>query len=366
MQGGHAKSIRLLNGSHRECTASADRHANRCPQAQPSSTVRTDPADRRRLRRHCRSMTPPAPPARPSRHPLRALPPVQPDPDRQPRAARQPGPTGQPGLAGQFRADWRRWRSGRRPPAGLPARATLHAAVTVVLAVLPAASAGAGGLTTGPLRLASAAVATPVLAPSRPAPGGAWRWPLPGRPEVTRAFDPPDTPYGPGHRGVDLAAAPGAPVLAAGSGVVGWAGILAGRGVVSVRHAGGLRTTYEPLTPTVRAGQAVATGARLGLLARGHAGCPRAACLHWGLLRGAVYLDPLRLLGGGPIRLLPLTRAAPARADAGEATGGAAPAQAASADRRSPHRALLSPTRAATTVGLTLICAVLLSTRRPP
>jgi len=31
-----------------------------------------------------------------------------------------------------------------------------------------------------------------------------------------------------------------------------------------------------------------------------------AACLHWGLLQGDVYLDPLALLGLGRVRLLPL------------------------------------------------------------
>src|SRR5689334_2878317 len=45
--------------------------------------------------------------------------------------------------------------------------------------------------------------------------GGLWGWPLAGRPPVTRAFDPPADPYGPGHRGVDLSGAPGDAVLAA-------------------------------------------------------------------------------------------------------------------------------------------------------
>jgi murein DD-endopeptidase MepM/ murein hydrolase activator NlpD len=60
-------------------------------------------------------------------------------------------------------------------------------------------------------------------------------------------------PFGPGHRGVDLAAVAGAPVLAAGAGTVVFAGTVAGRGVVSVDHSGGLRTTYEPVLPTVTA-----------------------------------------------------------------------------------------------------------------
>jgi hypothetical protein len=133
-----------------------------------------------------------------------------------------------------------------------------------------------------------------------------WRCPLDGTPTVVRAFDPPATPYGRGHRGVDLAAAVGSVVHAAGQGVVSYAGVLAGRGVVTVRHQQGLRTTYEPLRVTVRVGQPVAAGAELGLLAGGHPGCPTDACLHWGLIDGRTYLDPLTLLGGGQVRLLPL------------------------------------------------------------
>jgi murein DD-endopeptidase MepM/ murein hydrolase activator NlpD len=149
-------------------------------------------------------------------------------------------------------------------------------------------------------------VPAPALAEPSPAePVAAFGWPLAGSPPVTRAFEPPLDPFGPGHRGVDLAAAPGAPVLAAGAGVVAFAGMVAGRPLVSVDHPGGLRTTYEPVDPTVAAGQAVARGSPIGTLLVGHAGCPAAACLHWGVRRGEVYLDPLTLLRAVRIRLLP-------------------------------------------------------------
>jgi murein DD-endopeptidase MepM/ murein hydrolase activator NlpD len=141
--------------------------------------------------------------------------------------------------------------------------------------------------------------------PGTSAAAGPWGWPLPGGPAVTRAFDPPPTPYAAGHRGVDLAGAAGTPVLAAGAGVVAFAGLVAGRPVVSVVHPGGLRTTYEPVQPTVAAGQAVARGTPLGLLVAGHAGCAAEACLHWGLRRGEAYLDPLSLLRPPRVRLLP-------------------------------------------------------------
>jgi murein DD-endopeptidase MepM/ murein hydrolase activator NlpD len=133
----------------------------------------------------------------------------------------------------------------------------------------------------------------------------AFSWPLPS-PAVTRGFDPPPRPWLAGHRGVDLAGAAGTPALSAAPGVVVFAGTVAGRPLVSVAHAGGLRTTYEPVSALVHPGQAVAAGAPIGILLAGHPGCPVAACLHWGVRRGAEYLDPLALLGLRRVRLLPL------------------------------------------------------------
>ncbi|WP_442934334.1 murein hydrolase activator EnvC family protein [Micromonospora sp. CPCC 205539] len=135
---------------------------------------------------------------------------------------------------------------------------------------------------------------------------GRYRWPVDGPARPVRRFDPPPQPWLAGHRGVDLAAPPGAVIRSAGPGTVLFAGLVAGRPVVTVGHAGGLRTTHEPVRPAVRPGQPVAAGAPLGELLPGHPGCPTTACLHWGLRRGAEYLDPLALLGLGPVRLLPV------------------------------------------------------------
>ena len=44
----------------------------------------------------------------------------------------------------------------------------------------------------------------------------------------------------------------------------------------------------------------------IGHLAAPGSHCPPRACLHWGWLRGETYLDPLRLVGAAPVRLLPL------------------------------------------------------------
>jgi murein DD-endopeptidase MepM/ murein hydrolase activator NlpD len=144
-------------------------------------------------------------------------------------------------------------------------------------------------------------------APARAEPGGArWQWPLAPRPVVTARFDAPPGPYAPGHRGVDLAARVGQEVLAAGAGVVSFAGPVAGRGVVAVIHPDGRRTTYEPVAPLVSAGEPVAAGEVLGRVSAAPGHCLPATCLHWGLRRDETYLDPLSLLGAALVRLLPV------------------------------------------------------------
>ena len=144
-------------------------------------------------------------------------------------------------------------------------------------------------------------------------------WPLHPTPEVVSRFDPPTSRWGAGHRGVDLRGAVGQPVRAAAAGTVTFAGRLAGRGVVVVSH-GRTRTTYEPVTASVRQGDRVQAGARIGRLELLGSHCLPAVCLHWGLLEDERYLDPLTLVGGGPVRLLPWLSAqlaAPARTSAG-------------------------------------------------
>ncbi|MEH6376095.1 M23 family metallopeptidase, partial [Streptomyces sp. KLMMK] len=136
-----------------------------------------------------------------------------------------------------------------------------------------------------------------------------------GRPLLVRAWRPPPVPWAAGHRGVDLVARAGQPVRAAAPGTVSFAGTVAGRGVVSVQHPGTgeppLRTTYEPVQAMVEEGDQVAAGQVIGTLQAGPFHCS-GGCLHWGLLRGRVYLDPLSLLPPWmlrrpPSRLLPLS-----------------------------------------------------------
>ncbi|MFD9462885.1 murein hydrolase activator EnvC family protein [Streptomyces sp. NPDC060027] len=217
---------------------------------------------------------------------------------------------------------------GAQPPSTLAHSALAHsalahgsgpappppAAVPGTGSTVPSAADGTlppGGDST--VRAATDSAVPPAADPSVPAVARAW--PVGVRPSVVRGWEPPATAYSRGHRGVDLAAVPGAPVRAAAPGRVSFAGRVAGRGVVSVElsdtGAPPLRTTYGPVRASVRKGDEVLAGEVLGALETTDAHCGPTACLHWGLLRDRTYLNPLSLLppwllSTGPSRLLPL------------------------------------------------------------
>lgn len=130
---------------------------------------------------------------------------------------------------------------------------------------------------------------------------GVWQWPLANPAPVTRSFDPPQFPWLPGHRGVDLAAPLGSTVRSPAAGTVVYAGVLVDRGVVSIEHVGGIRSTYEPVTALVGVGTVVAAGDPIATIDPGH----HPGTLHWGARIGADhYIDPLSLVLG-PVALKP-------------------------------------------------------------
>lgn len=133
-------------------------------------------------------------------------------------------------------------------------------------------------------------------------------WPLHPRPTVVTAYDPPPQRWLPGHRGVDLDASrdPTRTVFAAADGVVVFVGDVAGRGVLSIEHAGELRTTYEPVDGAVVTGARVRRGQPVATVSAGHPGCGVPWCLHWGLRRGRDYLDPTLALDSGRPVLKPV------------------------------------------------------------
>lgn len=136
-----------------------------------------------------------------------------------------------------------------------------------------------------------------------------FRAPVLGDPAFARPFRAPAQRWSSGHRGLDLWLDVGTPVLAPADGTVTFAGTVVDRGVVTVLHPDGRRTSLEPVDPGVVVGQRVAAGDVLGTLQAG-THCPARSCLHWGLREGDRYLDPLSVLsalpGGGQVVLLPL------------------------------------------------------------
>jgi len=128
-----------------------------------------------------------------------------------------------------------------------------------------------------------------------------WSWPLPAPHALSRQYLAPATPYGPGHRGLDIAST-GTEIRAPADGVVHFAGVVVDRPVLSIAHAGGLISSYEPVATTLVAGDVVARGDLIGTLESGH--CREQLCLHFGVRLNGQYVNPLLLLGGLPRSIL--------------------------------------------------------------
>ncbi|MBT0995725.1 peptidoglycan DD-metalloendopeptidase family protein [Cellulomonas sp. DKR-3] len=201
-------------------------------------------------------------------------------------------------------------RSRTRPPIGGPAVPLLLAALllaVLLLAALPLVgipAAGAAPAAGATLETTARATAGPL----RAGPGTAvssYRLPVADA-AVLRAFEAPPEPWAAGHRGVDLAADVRTRVGAPAAGVVTFAGAVAGRGVVTVRHDDGLWSSLEPVDAAVAVGDRVDPGHVLGALtAGGH--CAASPCLHWGVRTGPdAYVDPMSLVDpSGLLVLLP-------------------------------------------------------------
>lgn len=203
-------------------------------------------------------------------------------PDREPFAARSSAPTAREGTGAPSATD----------EDGAP---------------VPAAAGSSSSAPSSDGASASAADDDPPAVPSEQV--TRWRWPMAPAPPVLRRFRAPPDPYAAGHRGLDLGGAWGTPVLAVADGRVSHSGVVAGRGTVTVLHAGGLRSSYEPVDPVVSEGDVVRAGQVLGRMApSGTSHCGVRPCLHLGARRAATYVDPWPLLVGGRIVLLPMGR----------------------------------------------------------
>ena len=84
--------------------------------------------------------------------------------------------------------------------------------------------------------------------------------------------------------------------------------VIAHRGVLVLETSGGLRTTFEPVGSELGVGTSVEQGQVIGTVSVVTGHCAPASCLHWGVLDGDIYLDPLAFVGVVKVVLLPLHR----------------------------------------------------------
>ncbi len=193
-------------------------------------------------------------------------------------------------------------RPGRTLRLALPAAVAVALLACLLAPGVATASPAASGR--DPLVVPASPAAAAGATASVVSPDAAWRWPVAAPISVVTGYRAGDTVYSAGHRGIDLAAAEGDPVLAPDDGVVAFAGWVGDRTLVTVDHGDGVVLTLEPVAPSVAVGEVVRAGEVLGARSTG-GHC--ADCLHLGARVDGRYVSPLVFLGGVPRAvLLPL------------------------------------------------------------
>jgi len=121
---------------------------------------------------------------------------------------------------------------------------------------------------------------------------------------ILRNFVPPITQYGPGHRGVDLAAFPDDVVTSPVNGQVHFVGYVVNRAVITIATATAL-ISFEPVESFLLSGDQVSRGQIIGWVSYG--GHCDQHCIHVGVRNREtrIYLDPIPYLLQLP-RLIPV------------------------------------------------------------
>ena len=121
-------------------------------------------------------------------------------------------------------------------------------------------------------------------------------WPLPGHTYISCHFGEVDAFGNAGHRGTDIPAPEGTPILAAHSGTVlvsGWNDSYGNQ--VLLDNGAGLSTRYAHMTATaVTAGETVTAGQVIGYV--GSTGDSTGNHLHFEVMQGGIRVDPLSLV----------------------------------------------------------------------
>lgn len=152
-----------------------------------------------------------------------------------------------------------------------------------------------------PVAGASAAPGSAEAADETRPQAGSWVWPV-APPHIVAHFVAPAHEYGPGHRGIDLRADAGEELVSPASGVIAFAGSVAGRGVVTIDHGSGLVTTLEPVRAVTAIGASVRAGDVVAVAEAGGHTPPGA--VHFGVREDGDYINPLVLYGEVPRAVL--------------------------------------------------------------
>ncbi len=123
---------------------------------------------------------------------------------------------------------------------------------------------------------------------------------------ISKAFDRPSKRWATGHRGVDITAGTGTVLIAPDDGVISFNGTVAGKDVISIKHADGLTSTFEPAHSDLETGAPVFRGKPFGV-ADGSSDHCLDFCVHWGVMDAYDdYLDPSTLILPRTIALKPV------------------------------------------------------------
>ena len=125
---------------------------------------------------------------------------------------------------------------------------------------------------------------------------GTLQWPLPGHTYISCHFGEVDAFGNAGHRGTDIPAPEGTPILAAHSGTVlvsGWNDSYGNQ--VLLDNGAGLSTRYAHMTKTaVTAGETVTAGQVIGYV--GSTGDSTGNHLHFEMMQGGIRVNPMDML----------------------------------------------------------------------
>lgn len=115
-----------------------------------------------------------------------------------------------------------------------------------------------------------------------------WQWPVSGERSIIRDYDAPSSAYAAGHRGIDLPVTVGTNVVAPVESVVSFAGVIAGRGILTLR-TGDIQISFEAVDAHVHEGDHVTAGEVIATSSTG----THCECLHVGVRKAGAYLSPM-------------------------------------------------------------------------